>query len=526
MIIRTVFKVCTQTWADKEVKTLDEYILEMKNITKEFPGVKALDNVTFSVRKGEIHALCGENGAGKSTLMKILGGVYPYGTYKGDIYINNQVMKFQNVRQSEDSGISIIYQELALVKELDVGENVFLGKLPGQSGIVDWDKLYYETSKLLKELGMDINPHVKIKDLGIGQQQLVEVAKALSKDAKILVLDEPSAALTESEVKTLMGILRELKKRGVTCIYISHKLGEVFEIADRITILRDGKSIGTYDIKDINEDRVISLMVGRELTERFPREKHIPGEVVMEVKGLNVYDPDGTDSLVIKDVSFKIRKGEILGIAGLMGAGRTELVTSIFGGYPGKKTGEIFINGKKAEINRPSDAIKNGLGLVSEDRKRFGLILEQSVATNTTLASIEKICDWGVINSNKEYLNATQFVKELRIKTPSLGTKVNNLSGGNQQKVVLAKWLMTKPKILFLDEPTRGIDVGAKFEIYNIMNELVRQGVAIVMVSSELPEILGMSDRILVMCEGAIRGEFDYREATQEKIMYYATGGR
>jgi len=508
------------------VKVLDEYILEMKNITKEFPGVKALDNVTFSVRKGEIHALCGENGAGKSTLMKVLGGVYPYGTYEGDIYINNEVMKFQNVKQSENAGISIIYQEFALVKELDVGENVYLGKLPGKAGIVDWDKLYYETPEFLNELGMDINPHTKIKDLGVGQQQLVEVAKALSKNAKILVLDEPSAALTESEVQTLMGILRELKKKGVTCIYISHKLGEVFDIADRITILRDGRSVGTYDIKDINEDKVISLMVGRELTERFPRENHTAGEVVMEVKGLNVYDPDGTGSLVINNVSFQIKKGEILGIAGLMGAGRTELVTSIFGGYAGKKYGEIFINGKKVEINKPGDAIENGLGLVSEDRKRYGLVLEQSVTTNTTLASIDKICDWGVINSNKEYLNTSQYVKELRIKTPTLRTKVNNLSGGNQQKVVLAKWLMTKPKILFLDEPTRGIDVGAKFEIYNIMNELVRQGVAIVMISSELPEILGMSDRILVMCEGAIRAEFDYRDATQERIMYYATGGR
>ena len=504
-----------------------EYILEMKNITKVFPVVKALDNVTFSVKKGEIHALCGENGAGKSTLMKVLGGVYPYGTYEGDIYIENKLMKFENVRQSEDAGISIIYQEFALVKELDVGENVFLGKLPGKAGIVDWDKMYYETTKLLEELGMDINPHTKIKDLGVGQQQLVEVAKALSKNAKILVLDEPSAALTDSEVKKLMEILRELKKKGVTCIYISHKLGEVFEIADRITILRDGKSIGTYDIKEITEERVISLMVGRELTERFPREEHTAGDVVMEVKNLSVYDPEGSGSLVIDNVSFQIRKGEILGIAGLMGAGRTELVTSIFGGYPGKKIGDIYINGEKVEINTPSDAIKNGIGLVSEDRKRYGLILEQTVMTNTTLASINQVCDWGgIINSNKEYLNSSQYVKELRIKTPTLYTKVNNLSGGNQQKVVLAKWLMTKPKILFLDEPTRGIDVGAKYEIYNIMNELVRQDVAIVMVSSELPEILGMSDRILVMCEGSIKAEFDYRDATQEKIMYYATGGQ
>ena len=504
---------------------MDEYVLEMINITKEFPGVRALENVNFSVKKGEIHALCGENGAGKSTLMKVLSGVYPYGTYRGDIHIKGEIKRFQSIKQSEAAGISIIYQELALVKELDVGENVFLGMLPGKAGVVDWDRLYYETAKLLKELGLDINPHVKIKNLGIGQQQLVEIAKALSKDAEILVLDEPSAALTESEVATLMRILHGLKDKGVTCVYISHKIGEVFDIADRVTILRDGKTIGTYDIKDIDEDRVISLMVGRELTERFPREKHTAGEVVMEVKGLKVFDPDETDKVVINDVSLQVRKGEILGIAGLMGAGRTELVTSIFGGYAGKKSGEIFINGEKVEINEPRDAIRNGLGLVSEDRKRYGLVLEQSVAINTTLASLDAICDWGVLNSNKENLNATSYVRSMRIKTPSLETKVNNLSGGNQQKVVLAKWLMTRPKILFLDEPTRGIDVGAKFEIYNIMNELVRQGVAIVMISSELPEILGMSDRILIMHEGTIRGEFDYREATQEKIMRCATGG-
>lgn len=504
---------------------MEEYILEMKNITKEFPGVKALENVTFSVKKGEVHALCGENGAGKSTLMKVLSGVYPNGTYRGDIYIKGRIREFQNIKQSEKAGISIIYQDLTMVKELDVGENVFLGTLPGKAGVVDWDKLYYETSKLLKELGVDINPHVKIKNLGIGQQQMVEIAKALSKDAEILVLDEPSAALTESEVKTLMGILQELKSKGVTCIYISHKIGEVFDIADRVTILRDGKTVGTYDIKDIGEDKVISLMVGRELTERFPREKHIAGEVVMEVKGLKVFDPDEMDKVIINSVSLQIRKGEILGISGLMGVGRTELVTSIFGGYAGKKSGEIFINGEKVEINEPKDAIKNGLGLVSEDRKRYGLVMEQTITVNTTLASIDMICDWGILNSNKENLYTNKYVENLRIKTPSLETKVSNLSGGNQQKVILAKWLMTNPKILFLDEPTRGIDVGAKFEIYNIMNELVKQGVAIVMISSELPEILGMSDRILVMHEGAIKGEFDYQEATQEKIMYCATGG-
>jgi len=497
----------------------------MKNITKEFPGVKALDNVTFSVRKGEIHALCGENGAGKSTLMKVLSGVYPYGTYDGDIVINGSVKKFENIKQSEKAGISIIYQELALVKELDVGENVFLGALPGRNGIVDWDKLYHDTAKLLEELGMDINPRLKIKDLGIGKQQLVEIAKALTKNADILVLDEPSAALTETEVGTLMRILKDLKDRGVTCIYISHKLNEVFRIADRITVLRDGKTIGTYNKSDVSEDKIISLMVGRELTDRFPREKHNVEEIVMEVENLCVYDPYDSNKLVIDNVSFKVRKGEILGISGLMGAGRTELVTSIFGGFDGKKTGKIFIEGKEVTIKGPADAIRNGVGLVSEDRKRYGLILEQSVVRNSTLASLNAICNGGIINANKENFIAGKYVQDLRIKIPSLESSVNKLSGGNQQKVVLAKWLMTKPKILFLDEPTRGIDVGAKFEIYNIMNELVREGVAIVMVSSELPEILGMSDRILVMREGKICAEFLYEEASQEKIMYCATGG-
>ncbi|MBZ4646599.1 MAG: D-xylose transport system ATP-binding protein [Petroclostridium sp.] len=505
---------------------MSNFVLEMRNITKEFPGVKALNNVNFKVKKGEIHALCGENGAGKSTLMKVLSGVYPFGTYEGDIVINGKVQKFDNIRQSEEAGIAIIYQELALVKEMDIGQNIFLGAEHTKGGVIDWDKLYSEAAKLLKEMELDLNPKTKVKNLGIGQQQLVEIAKALSKKADILILDEPTAALTESEVKILVNILNKLREKGVSCIYISHKLNEVFELSDSITVLRDGQTVGTYPASDLNEDKVISLMVGRELTERFPREEHKPGETVLEVKNFSVYDPENPNKKIIDNVSFKIRKGEILGIAGLMGAGRTELITSIFGGFPGRKTGEIYLEGKKVNINRPVDAIKLGLAMVSEDRKRYGLILDQSVAKNITISSLDRICTASVINSNEEVKFSNKYVKDLRIKTPSIEAKVGTLSGGNQQKVVLGKWLMTEPKVLFLDEPTRGIDVGAKYEIYNIMNQLVRQGVAVVMVSSELPEVLGMSDRILVMHEGKLNGELKVEEATQERIMHCATGGR
>lgn len=504
---------------------MDEYILEMENITKEFPGVRALENINFCVKKGEIHALCGENGAGKSTLIKVLSGIYPFGTYKGNIFIKGSLKRFRNVNQSENCGISVIYQELALVEELDVGENIFLGNLPGNFGVANWNKVYYETSQILNELGMDINPHIKIKDFGIGQQQLIEIAKALSKKTDILVLDEPTAALTEGEVEILIKILKELKKKGVTCIYISHKIGEIFKIADRVTVLRDGKSVGTNLINEVDENKIISLMVGRELTRRFPREVHKSGEVVMEINNMTLYDPDDSSKVIIDNVSLKVRKGEILGIAGLMGAGRTELVLGIFGVYSGKKTGEVKINNKIVNLYGAKTAIKNGLSLVPEDRKKYGLVLEQSVSTNISLASLDMVSNFGIMNSNQEIVYVNKYMDSLKIKTPSIETEVNNLSGGNQQKVVLAKWLMTNPKILILDEPTRGIDVGAKLEIYNIMNELVRKGVAVVMISSELPEILGMSDRIIVMHEGRINGEFDYKEATQENIMYCATGG-
>lgn len=504
---------------------MSDYILEMRNITKEFPGVKALDNVNFKVKRGEVHALVGENGAGKSTLMKVLSGVYPYGTYNGDIVLNGNVQQYHGIKDSEHAGVAIIYQELALVKLMNVCENLFLGNEIAHKGVIDWDKAFVEAEKYLKEVRLDVHPATKLINLGIGQQQLIEIAKAVAKQADLLILDEPTAALTESESENLLNLLKEFRQKGVTCIYISHKLNEVFEIADSITVLRDGKAVATHDAKDLNEDKLISLMVGRELTQRFPRVKHTPGDVVMEVKNWTVYDPDLPDKKVIDNVSFTVRKGEILGIAGLMGAGRTELFMSIFGCYGSKVSGEVWINGKLMKARNPKNVIKEGICYLSEDRKGNGLVLIQDIKKNTSMASLNKISKMGIINDNEEIRIAEKYVKDLRTKTPSIEQIVGNLSGGNQQKVVIAKWLMAEPKVLILDEPTRGIDVGAKFEIYNIMNQLIDQGVCIIMVSSELPEVLGMSDRVLVMHEGTFNGELSWDEATQEKVIFYATGG-
>lgn len=504
---------------------MSEYILEMNNITKEFPGVKALDNVTFKVKKGEIHALCGENGAGKSTLMKVLSGVYPSGTYTGDILLNGQKQHYSNIKDSEHAGIAIIYQELALVKQMSICENIFLGNEKVRKGFINWDESYVETQKVLKEVRLNLNPLIKVSNLGIGQQQLVEIAKAIAKNAEVLILDEPSAALTESETENLLQILNELRSKGVTCIYISHKLNEVFAIADTITILRDGKTICTENKCDITENAVISKMVGRELTQRFPRKEHTPGEVVLEVSNWNVYNPLLPDQKLIDNVNFTVRKGEILGLAGLMGAGRTELFMSIFGSFGLNVSGEIKLNNKKISIKNPKQAIKHGISYVSEDRKRYGLVLGMDIKNNVTLSSLEAMSKLSLINGNEAIKQTNQYVEDLRVKTPSIEQKCGNLSGGNQQKVVLAKWLLTKPKVLILDEPTRGIDVGAKFEIYNIMNRLVDEGVCIIMISSELPEVLGMSDRILVMHEGKLTKDFCWQDATQENILTYATGG-
>lgn len=509
---------------------MDQYILEMNHITKEFPGVKALDDVCFKVKKGEIHALVGENGAGKSTLMKILSGVYPHNSYDGEILVKGIKQSFGNIKDSEKVGIAIIYQELTLVKFLSIAENIYLGNEFNSKGVIDWDRTYSEAEKILKDVKLDDHPDTKVIELGIGKQQLIEIAKALSKNVEILILDEPTAALNEADSKNLLTILKELRSRGVTCIYISHKLEEVIDIADTVTILRDGQTICTKDMHNeeekLTEDKIITYMVGRQLTQRFPRKKHTPGDVILEVKNWTVHNPDIPDKVMIDNVSFQARKGEILGIAGLMGAGRTEFVMSLIGAYGVNKSGEILIDGKKVSINNPKDAIDNGISYLSEDRKGKGLILMMDIKYNTSISSLQSISHASVIDSNEEISKTNSYVSALNIKTPSIEQKVENLSGGNQQKVAIAKWLMTNPKVLILDEPTRGIDVGAKYEIYNIMNELVDKGVSVIMISSELPEILGMSDRILVMNRGKFSGNIGWEEASQEKVMYYATGGK
>ncbi len=498
-------------------------ILEMRNITKEFPGVKALDGVTFDLFAGEFHALVGENGAGKSTLMKVLSGVYPAGTYGGDIVVEGEVKQFKTVRDAENAGIAIIFQELSLVKELTVAENIFLGRAPSKFGVINWSELYTKATKLLQNLNLPINPKTPVGNLGIGSQQLVEIAKALSQNAKILVLDEPTAALTESEVETLFDILRSLKARGVGMIYISHKLGEVFTMSERISVLRDGRTVGTSDTKDLSVQKVIAQMVGREVGDIFPVSQHEFGETALEIKNLTAYESE-TNKMLVDNVSFSVKKGEVLGISGLMGAGRSELLMTIFGAHLGRNPGEIYVEGKPVSINSPSEAIANGIGFVTEDRKRFGLILDQTILDNMTLAGLKQIGGAFLTHRTRESVVAKKSMQDLRVKANSPLTITGTLSGGNQQKVVLGKWLLIKPKVLFLDEPTRGIDVGAKQEIYANINALAKQGLAIVMVSSELPEVIGLSDRILVLHEGKLTGEFSKQEATPERVMAAATG--
>ncbi len=499
-------------------------LLEMRNIVKEFPGVRALDGVTLDLFEGEFHALVGENGAGKSTLMKVLSGVYPFGAYSGDILVGGDAKQFSNIRDAEKAGIAIIFQELSLVKELTVGENIFLGREPSRFGVIDSRQLYRKAAQILKDLNLPINPRTKVGNLGIGQQQLIEIAKALSQNARILVLDEPTAALTESEVKTLFTILRDLKTRGVGMIYISHKLGEVFEMSDRVTVLRDGRTVGTNDTKDLSVEKVIALMVGREVGDIFPKVLHEFGATALEVKNLTVFDTDNPNKKLVDNVSFSVCKGEVLGISGLMGAGRSELLMAIFGAWNGKNSGEIYVEGRKVEIDSPAEAIENGIGFVTEDRKRFGLLLEQTLLDNLTLAGLKRISGAFLTNRSRETIAAQKSMKDLQVKANSPLTVAGTLSGGNQQKVVLGKWLLTNPKVLFLDEPTRGIDVGAKQEIYSVINKLAKEGLAIVMVSSELPEVMGLSDKILVLHEGRLTGEFTKTEATAEKVMARATG--
>ena len=499
-------------------------LLEMRGITKEFPGVKALDGVTFDLQKGEFHSLVGENGAGKSTLMKVLSGVYPYPQYGGEIALDGEVRRFASVRDAEQAGVAIIFQELSLVKELTVGENIFLGREPASFGVIRWEELYARAQKLLDELHLPVDARAPVGNLGIGQQQMVEIAKALSQNARLLVLDEPTAALTDTEVETLFAILGGLKKRGVGMIYISHKLDEVFRMSDRITVLRDGRTVGTQPTSELNEARVIALMVGREVGNIFPERAHEFGEVVLETRQLSAEDPEHKGQYTVRDVSFSVRRGEVLGIAGLMGAGRSELLMAIFGAWPGRVTGEILVNGHSTHIKTPSDAIRHGIGFVTEDRKRYGLILGQTILNNMTLAGLRSFSRGLLTNQSAEAAAGQRSMQELRVKANSVQTIAGTLSGGNQQKVVLAKWLLTKPKVLFLDEPTRGIDVGAKQEIYAQINQLAQSGLAIVLVSSELPEVLGLSDRVLVLHEGHLAGEFTRKNATPENVMSCATG--
>ena len=501
-------------------------ILEMRNISKTFPGVKALDGVSFEVARGEVHCLVGENGAGKSTLMKVLSGVYPHGTYDGDIVFNGEVQSFRHIADSEHAGIAIIYQELALFPELSVYENILMGQEITKGLVVDWNETIRKATDMLKRVRLNVNPEALVKDLGIGQQQLVEIAKALCKDVKLLILDEPTAALNEDDAENLLSLILDLKKNGITSVLISHRLKEVIHIADTVTVLRDGQTICTLDRNkgEVSETILIKNMVGREINNIYPPRNHkISDEVVLEVQNWNAYSPK-LGRTVLKDVNLKLHKGEIIGIAGLMGSGRTEFAKSLFGNPDGYEIqGEVTFHGKKKRFRSPQEAIQAGLAYASEDRKGNGLVLIQDIKSNITLANLPKVSNRGVVDGNKEVLEANSYKKALNIKTPSVEQKVGNLSGGNQQKVSIAKWLFVEPKILILDEPSRGIDVGAKYEIYTIMNRLVEEGMSIIMISSELPEVLGMSDRIYVVSAGRISGELSRAEADQEKIMQLAT---
>jgi len=508
-------------------------LLEMKNIVKTFPGVKALDNVNLLVKQHEIHALVGENGAGKSTLMKVLSGVYPYGTYSGEIIFDGKSCAFADIKQSEKAGIVIIHQELALSPYLSIAENIFIGDERAKYNIINWDKTREDALVYMRKLGLDENPNMPVNKLGVGKQQLVEIAKALAKDARILILDEPTSALNEKDSEHLLQILRELRdQHNISSVLISHKLNEVAEVADRITILRDGKTIESMQVDrqsegsapngsaSVSEERIIKGMVGREITDRFPKRNNPVGDVVFEVRNWTVYNPDNPEQKKLDNVNITVRTGEVVGLAGLVGAGRTELATSIFGKYYGDNiSGTTIINNKEVNLNSIPKAIEHGLAYMTEDRKEFGLVLIETVKENTTLAKLKKIAKGGVINDHEEILAAENYRKKLNTKTPSILQLAGNLSGGNQQKVVLAKWLFSDPRILILDEPTRGIDVGAKHEIYMIINDLAAQGIACLLISSEMPEIIGMSDRIYVMSEGRITAELEGKTATQEEIM-------
>ena len=505
-------------------------LLEMRSITKEFPGVKALADVSFTVHDREIHSIVGENGAGKSTLMKVLSGVYPHGTYDGEIYYRGELCEFRNIAESEAKGIVIIHQELALIPELSIMENMFLGNEPkgrGMPGRIDWDVARRRCLELMARVGLNERPDTQIKNIGVGKQQLVEIAKALSKDVQLLILDEPTAALNDNDSQQLLSLMDGLKESGVSCIMISHKLNEIEQISDRITIIRDGRTIETLDAEGVDEDRIIKGMVGREMDSRFPpREPHI-GEPFFEVRDIWVKHPLADDRYVCKGSSLMVRRGEIVAIAGLMGAGRTELAMSIFGrSYGVWESGTIVKDGKEIELHSVSDAIKHRIAYVSEDRKTLGLNLLDDIKTATVQAKWSKVATRGVIDRHKVFVAAEEYRKRLRTKTPSVNEGVDKLSGGNQQKVVLSKWMFTDPDLLILDEPTRGIDVGAKYEIYEVINTLASQGKGVILISSELPEVLGMADRIYTVFEGQVTANVPVEEATSESLMKTMTSAR
>jgi len=503
---------------------MEQYVLEMRGITKRFSGVKALDNVNFRVKPGQIHALVGENGAGKSTLMNILSGVYGYGEYEGEIFMHGsgEPCRFKNIKDSENTGIAIIHQELALVPNLTVAENIFLGNERQKYGVMNWTQTRIKAAEIMKHVGLNLSVEARIRDLGMGMQQLIEIAKALSKDVQLLILDEPTAALNDEDSAYLLNLLVELKNKGITCILISHKLNEVIKVAQEITVIRDGQTIDTVPIEEATEDKIIKLMVGRDLVDRYPKRDHKIGDVCFEINDWNVYDPTDQFRRVINNVNLETKKGEVVGLYGLMGAGRTELALSVFGRFYGVKiTGNVKVDGKNVVIKTVRDAIKNGIAYVTEDRKLAGLVLISAIKDNISLASLERVSKYNVINNNEDNKVAEEYREKLNIRSTGILQRVSSLSGGNQQKVLFSKWIFSRPEILILDEPTRGVDVGAKYEIYSIINELAENGKSVLMISSELPELLGMCDRIYVMNRGMIIGEVSAADATQENIMRF-----
>lgn len=507
---------------------MSDYLFEMRNIVKDFNGVKALDGVDIKVRVGECVGLCGENGAGKSTLMKVLSAVYPYGTWQGQIFWEGQELRASSIRETEQAGIVIIHQELMLVPQLSVAENIFMGnEITKPGGIMDYSAMYKRSEALMAELRMhDVNVALPVSHYGGGHQQLIEIAKALNKKAKLLILDEPTSSLTSAETQILLGIIEDLKRKGVACIMISHKLDEVAAVCDTVTVIRDGAHVGTRSMKELKTNDIITMMVGREMNNLFPREPHPIGEVFFEAQKVTCWDVNNPQRKRVDNISFSLRKGEILGIAGLVGAGRTELAMAIFGCYPGQYEATLRLDGQSIRVKSPQSAVAQGICLVPEDRKRHGIVPLQSVGANITMAILNEYVRGAAINAEAEMAQIQDSIRRMRIKTASPALPIRGLSGGNQQKAVLSKMLLPNPKVLILDEPTRGVDVGAKYEIYKLMFELVKQGLSIIMISSEMPEVLGISDRVLVIGEGQLRGNFENQGLTQEKILAAAIGAQ